>query len=119
MRPALALLLLAACLASAARADCRRNGVEWIVGGPAPFACEAQAPLAAPEPAAARPRVSPSDQQARDLERRRILAQELAQEEERLLLRKADADSALRIRDNIAALRREMARLEPSSRRPR
>lgn len=117
MRPALACLLLAVSLDGAAQADCRRNGVEWIVGGPSSFDCDARAP-AAPAAAAARPRVSPTDQRARDQGRREILAQELAQEE-RSLLRTADAVSALRIRDNIAALRREMARLEPTARPPR
>ncbi|MEO6279421.1 hypothetical protein [Roseateles sp.] len=110
------MLLLAVFLGGAAQADCRRNGVEWIVGGPSPFDCEAPAPVAVA--AAARPRVSAADQRARDQERGEILAQELAQEE-RLLLRNADAANALRIRDNIAALRREMARLEPTSRRQR
>lgn len=118
MRPALACLLLAVSLDGAAQTDCRRNGVEWIVGGPSPFDCDARAPAAAPAAAAARPRVSPDDQLARDQGRREILAQELAQEE-RSLLRTADAASALRIRDNIAALRREMARMGPTSRPPR
>lgn len=108
MKPGLALLLLAGCVATSAQAGCRRAGVEWIVGGPAPFDCEAPP---SPAPAGdAKAKVSAASQRQRDEERLGILKQELEQEE-RQLPRAPDADSALRTRDNIAALKREMARL--------
>lgn len=110
MKPALLLLLLLA-VPGLALAECRRDGVEWIVGGPAPFDCGTK-PSAAPADRAAdtRLKVSAASQRQRDEERLSILAQELAQEE-RQLPRATDADSALRTRDNIAALKREIARL--------
>lgn len=113
MKPALLLLLAATCVAAPAWADCRRGGVEWIVGGPVPFDCEAlsRKPAAAPVMAEASHKIDPARQRQLDDERRGILARELAQEESRLP-RAGDADSALRIRDNIAALRRELARLD-------
>jgi hypothetical protein len=111
MKPALILLLIAGLTATSAHAECRRGGVEWIVGGPAPFDCGTQVAAApASRDVGARPKVGVAQQRARDDERFNILAQELAQEE-RLLPRAADADSARRIRENIAALKREMARL--------
>lgn len=109
----LLVLLWVAGLASSAEAACRRAGVEWIVGGPAPVDCDT--PVRAAAPADARPKVSPASQRQRDEERLSILAQELAQEE-RQLARPADAATALRTRDNIAALKREIARMNASAR---
>jgi len=109
MKPALA-LLLAAGVATAAHADCRRGGVEWIVGGPVQVDCDAKAPAAGGRDGGAHLKVAATQQRARDDERLGILAQELAQEERRLP-QAPDADSAMRIRDNIAALKREIARL--------
>ena len=111
MKPGLILLLLAGCVATSAQAACRRAGVEWIVGGPAQVDCDAQANAATTERTAdTKLKVSAASQRQRDEERLSILAQELAQEE-RQLPRAPDADSALRTRDNIAALKREIARL--------
>jgi hypothetical protein len=117
MRPRLVIACLLAVAAAAAQADCRRGGVEWIVGGPAPFDCEtlARKPAAGPVMTPAAHKIDPARQRLLDDERRGILARELAEEESRLP-RAADADSALRIRDNIAALKREMARLAPPAR---
>ncbi|MFG6412617.1 hypothetical protein ACG02S_01755 [Roseateles sp. DC23W] len=117
MKPLFA-LLLAAGVATTAQAGCRRGGVEWIVGGTAPVDCDQPT---AERGAEVRPRaatastISTASQRQRDQERRLILVQELAQEEQRLP-RSADADSALRTRDNIAALKRELARLNVAQR---
>jgi hypothetical protein len=114
MKLVLALLLMGSVIPTA-QAGCRRAGVEWIVGGPAPVDCDAPATAANTTAGDARLKVSPASQRQRDEERQRILAQELAQEE-RQLPRALDADSVLRTRDNIAALKREMARLNVATR---
>ncbi len=106
MKPLLA-LLLAAGVATTAQAGCHRAGVEWIIGGPAPVDCDTSPVV--DRAATTKPKVSVSSQRQRDEERLGILAQELAQEE-RQLRNSTDAASALRTRDNIAALKREIAR---------
>jgi hypothetical protein len=109
------LLSAGAVAATGAQADCRRGGVEWIVGGPVQPECDARQLPVAVRDGAAHFKVAAGQQRSRDDERLGILAQELA-DEERRLPQARDADSALRIRDNIAALKREIARLSGTPR---
>jgi hypothetical protein len=94
---------------------CRTGGVEMILGGSAASPCQtpARAPSTRPSPAHGTLQVSTRLQAARDDERRRILASELQQELAGLARLQAaapdDAPARLRVKDNIAALQRELA----------
>lgn len=101
-----------------AQAACLQGGVEWIVGGSAPAPCDDPAVAARPAPARGETppeqRVAPALQLQRDGERLRILQQELGQEEA-LLAAATDPLQRARARGNVAALQREMARLQRES----
>jgi hypothetical protein len=131
-RIAIALALAATCGVSASAAGIgapesprtwRCGQVEMIVGGGGGSAAGlcpgAQPRVAAPAPAIRSERIATSTQDARDGERRAILEHELQVEELKLARldgpgRKASPEretERLRIRDDIDALHRELARL--------
>jgi len=95
-------------------ASCLQGGVQIIVAGTDPketSLCESKRPANAP---VANHRVDGHLQRQRDLERQRILSDELQRETARLVRMSASPDQNTqdveRTRENVAALRRELGR---------
>lgn len=103
--------------AAGTAAVCRSSGVEMIVGGA--VACASRRPAllgpGAPTTATAAFHTGAAEQRERDQERRRILLDELGKERAQAQRFEAegDSESLRRARENLAALQRELGRLNP------